>query len=87
MDGEETLEARLLGRGSIVLDVKCYCCVYVMHVVYSLILPMVMCNVLYVVFCTYDVVCVLYIWCCVYITYELLVIDGAMYMLDMRCCV
>jgi len=87
MDDRKTLEAKLLGRGSMVLDVQCYCCVYVVHVVYSVIVPMVMCNVVYVVLCTYDVVCKLHIWCCVYITYVVLGIDGVTYMLDMRCCV
>jgi len=85
MDDGETLEARLLGRGSMVLHVQCYYCVYVVHVVYSVIVPMVMCSGVYVVLCTYDVVCLLYIWCCVYITNVVLGIDGAMYMLDMHC--
>jgi len=39
MDGRETLEARFLGRDSVVLDVQCYCCVYVVHIVYSMIVP------------------------------------------------
>ena len=51
-----------------------------MHVVYSVTVPMVMCNVAYVVMCRYDVVRMLYIWCCVYIAYLVLGIDGAMYM-------
>ena len=58
-----------------------------MHVLYSVIIPMVMCNVVYVVLYTYDVVSLLYIWHWVYITFVVLDIDGAMYMLDMRCCV
>jgi len=29
MDGRETLEERFLGRGSMVLDVQCYCsCIF-----------------------------------------------------------
>ena len=51
------------------LDVQYYCCVYVVHVVYSVIVPMVMCNVVYVVLCTYDVVRLLYIWHYVHIPY------------------
>ena len=42
-----------------------------------------MCNVVYVVFCTYGVECLLYIWCCVHISYEMLGIDGVMYMFHM----
>jgi len=34
IDGGEILEARFLGRGSMVLDVECYCCVYVVHIAY-----------------------------------------------------
>ena len=37
--------------------------------------------------CTYGVVCLLYIWCCVHIAYVVLGIDGSMYMLDMQRCV
>ena len=47
-----------------VLDVNCYWCVYVVHVICLLTVPMMICNVAYVVLCTYDVVCLLYIWCC-----------------------
>jgi len=83
MDGRETLEARFLGRGDVVLDVQFYYCVYVVIVVYSVIVHMVMYNVVYVVLCAYDVVCPLYIWCCVYISYVVLGIDGATYMLHM----
>jgi len=43
------------------------------HIVYSIIL--------------HSVMCLLYIWCCVYILYVVLGIDGVMYMLDMWCCV
>jgi len=43
MDGKKTLEARFLGKGNMVLDVQCYCGVYV---IYSVIVPMVMCNVI-----------------------------------------
>jgi len=50
MDDRETLEARLLGRGSVVLDVWYDCCAYVVYVV----------HVTYVMLCTCDVV---YIWC------------------------
>ena len=57
-----------------------------MHVVYSVIVPVVMCNVEYVILCV-DVVHLLYIRCCVYIAYAMLGIDDAMYMLDMWCCV
>ena len=69
------------------MDVQCYCCLYVVHVEYSVIVPILLCNVAYAVLCTYYVVCMLYIWCCVYISYTVLGIDGAMYMLDMWCCV
>jgi len=44
MEDRETLEARLFGRDSVVLDVQYYCCVYVVHDVYSVIVPMVMCT-------------------------------------------
>lgn len=30
-------------KQGVVLDVKYYCCVYVVHVAYSVIVPMVMC--------------------------------------------
>lgn len=42
-------------------------------------------HVIYEVLCTYDVVCLLCVWCCVYIAYAMLDIDGVMYMLDMQC--
>jgi len=71
MDDRETLEARLRARGSKVLDVYYYCCVYVVHVVYLVILPMVICNVVYAVLCTYDVVCL-----CIY---------GVVYVLHILC--
>ena len=58
MDGGETLEAGLLGRGSMVLDVQCYCCVYDVHIVYSVILPMMLSA-----YCIYGVVCILHMQC------------------------
>ena len=42
MDSGEVLEVRLIGKNSVVLDVQCYFCVYVVHIVYSLIIPMVL---------------------------------------------
>jgi len=54
MDGRETLEARLLGRDSVVLLVQCYCCVYVVHIVHYVIVPMVLCA-----YWIYGVVCIL----------------------------
>ena len=44
MDDGETMEEMLPNRDNVVLDVQCYCCVYVTQVVYSLIVPMVMCT-------------------------------------------
>lgn len=46
MDGGETLEARLLGRDSTVLDVWYYCCAYVVYVL----------NVAFVMLCACGVV-------------------------------
>ena len=43
MDSGNTLEARLLCGVSVwFMDVQYYCCVYVVHVLYSMIVPMVM---------------------------------------------
>ena len=58
MDGGETLEAIFLGRDSVVLDVEFYYCVYVVHIVYSMILPMVLCG-----YCIYGVVFILHMQC------------------------
>lgn len=44
MDGGDTLEARLPRRDNVVLDVRYYCCVYVVHFLYSMIVTMVMCT-------------------------------------------
>ena len=46
MDGGVTLEARLLGKDSVVLDVWYYCCAYVVYVV----------HVVFVMFCAWGVV-------------------------------
>ena len=45
------------------MDVQYYSCVYVFNIVYLVILSMVMCNAVYVLLCTYDVV---YMVFCVY---------------------
>ena len=50
-----------------------------------MIVPMVMCNVVYVLLCTYDVVCLLFISRCVYITYIVLGVDGVVCILHMQC--
>jgi len=55
---DKTLEASLLSRDSVVLDVQCYCCVYVMHIVYLVIVPMVLCAC-----CIYGVVCIFHMRC------------------------
>jgi len=39
MDGRETLETWFPSRDSVALDVQCYYCVYVVHIVYSMIVP------------------------------------------------
>jgi len=67
MNSGKTLGARLLGRDSVVLDVQCYYCIYVVHVA-----P--------VMLCTYGVVS---IGCCVHVVYAMLCIDGVVYMLFM----
>ena len=49
MDIGKTLKSRFLCGVSVwSMDVQYYCYVYVVHVVYSVTVPMVMCNVAYV---------------------------------------
>ena len=55
MDRKGTLEERFLGRDNVVLDVQCYCFVYVVHIVHSMTIPMVLCAC-----CIYGVVCILH---------------------------
>ena len=54
MDDRETLEARFLGRDTVVLGVQCHCCVCFVHIVYSVIIPMML-SVCFI----YSVVCIL----------------------------
>jgi len=74
MDGGETPETRLPGRDNVVFG----CAMLLLCICSS-----------YCIFsdCTYDVVCLSYIWWCVYIPYAMLGRDGVLYMLDMWCCV
>jgi len=48
MDGRETLETRLLGRDSVVLDVWYYCCVYVVYVVHVAFMMFCACGVVHI---------------------------------------
>ena len=48
MDGRETLETRLLGRDSVVLDVWYYCCAYVVYVVHVASVMLCACIVVYI---------------------------------------
>jgi len=79
MDDEDTLEARLLGRGSVVMDLQWYCCVYVVHISYSVIVPMVL--------CAFRICSDGYRWCYVYVGYAVLCTYCIARMMDMRHCV
>jgi len=70
MDGRETLEARFLGRDSVVLDVWYYCCAYVLYVGHAASVMLCTCGVVYIYYCVhmmlyancmYGVVCILHI--------------------------
>ena len=76
MDGRETLEARLLGRGNVVLDVQCYFCVYVLHILYLVIVPMVLCS--------YFICSVGYRWCYAHVGYAVLCTYHIVRMMDIR---
>ena len=45
---DKTLEARLLGRDSVVLDVTYYCCAYVVYVVHFTIVMLCACGFVYI---------------------------------------
>jgi len=45
---DKTLEARLLGRDSVVLDVWYYCCVYVVYVVHVSCVMLCACSFVYI---------------------------------------
>jgi len=79
MDGKETLQARLLGRGSAVLDVQFYCCVYVVHILYSMIIPMVL--------FAYCICSAGYRWFYVHVGYAMICTYRIVHMMDMKCCV
>ena len=83
MDGREKLVERLLGRDSVVVGVQFYCHVYVVHIVYSVTIPMVLnACCIYGFVCAYCTCCVGYRWCNVHVGYVVLCTDNAMYMLD-----
>ena len=48
MDGRETLEARLLGRDNVGLDVWCYCCAYLVYVVHVASVMLLACSVVHI---------------------------------------
>ena len=48
MVGGETLEAMLLGRDSVVLDVWYYCCAYIVYVVHAASVKLCACGVVYI---------------------------------------
>ena len=77
MDGREILEARLLGRKNVVLDTKCYYCVYVLHILYSVIVPMVL--------CAYCICSDGYRWWYVRVAYAVMCTYCTMHMMDMQC--
>ena len=58
MDGINTLEASLITRENVVLDVQCYYFVYFVCIVYSLIVPMVLSA-----YCVYGIVCIFHMQC------------------------
>ena len=45
---DKTLEARLVGRDSVVLDVCYYCCAYVVYVVHVASVMLFSCGVVYI---------------------------------------
>jgi len=86
---DKTLEARLLGRDNVVLDVWYYCCAYVAsmmcaHAVLCIYSVCTCClyNVMYAM--VWIVLCEYFIWCCVHVAYAVLGIDGVMYKLYMH---
>lgn len=45
---DKTLEAKLLGRGNVVLDVWYYCCAYSVHILCVAYVMFCACNIVYI---------------------------------------